>query len=128
MKTTFIALVLAATTLLAACPNPTPPQQAAINCAKEMGTNVLNHAPEILGALGKADWFTALEKLLSALGPGVLCEAQVLMDFVKGKELPPVTVAAIVKAVNTTGGGAGPNDPTAARLEAWLGVHGKDYK
>ena len=124
VKVLAVCLLAGAVLTLSACPKRTPIQQQAINCMTDMGTNVLKHAPEIAAAIGSGDWFGALETLLEQFGPAILCEANTLLDFIKGKEVPPVAVAAAVNAL----GGGGPSYEGSARLEAWLRTHAKDYK
>jgi hypothetical protein len=119
-----VVLCVASVSLLAACPHPTPIQRQAITCATDIGSAELAHAPQIVAAIGSQDWLSALEQILSAAGPGILCEAQTLLSFIKGQEVSPIATSKAVAAL----GGGGPAYEGAARLEAWLRTHRSDYK
>ena len=95
----------------------TPAQkQQAVECAKEVGVDELNNAAAIVKALSADDWTAALEDILKAAGPGVLCEADIVAQVLKAD-----VGAELAKAI-------GVGEAEIAKLEAWLAKHKADFK
>ena len=120
IRTPTVGLLLCCALVFSACPNPTPPQRAAINCAEDGGAKVLADAPAIIAALSSANYGALLDRLVSDLGPTVLCEASVMLETLKGAGTPAPMLAETPYQQDTA--------LKAARLGVWLTQHKADYK
>lgn len=95
-----------------------------ISCAKDVGAAALKDAPAILKSVITQDWNGALAELVKTLGPGILCEVDVLVELLKGHG----DLAGAVGAVDGAVLGAMPREVMQARLEAFRSVHPEAVK
>jgi hypothetical protein len=126
LKTIAVILCLAFSgTALSGCsplPPPGTPKGDAIACAKVAGSQVLKNGGDIVKKAMAQDWTGALATLLTAVGPSVLCEIDVLIDLLKGNGDLAGAVGVLDGALLTN------RADLQARLEAFRAIHQMEAK